>query len=72
MANAATTSVRTQARWLVLHRGVRIVSWRQTRTGHPLFTFLFAPGARANPYPLFEEIRARGRLIADAADARDR
>jgi cytochrome P450 len=57
------SALRTQARWLVLHRGVRIVSWRLAREGNPLARFLFEPGARVNPYPLFDEIRGRGRLV---------
>jgi hypothetical protein len=55
--------LRLQARWLVLHRGVRIISWRQARTGNPLARFLFEPGTRADPYPLFNDIRDRGRLV---------
>jgi hypothetical protein len=62
MANAATIAIRTQVRWLILHRGARTLSRPKSRTAHPMAQFLFAPGARANPYPLFEAIRARGRI----------
>jgi cytochrome P450 len=63
MPNAATRAFRTQARWLILHRGARTLSWLQARRGHPVAKLMFEPGARDNPYPRFDEIRARGRLV---------
>src|ERR1700733_12712971 len=46
-----------------MHRGARTLSQRQVRKGSPMARFLFAPGARENPYGLFDEIRGLGRLV---------
>ncbi|MBV9484432.1 MAG: cytochrome P450, partial [Frankiaceae bacterium] len=59
----ARAALRNQVRWAILHRGVRTYGSLQTRRGDPLARFLFAPGARANPYPVFDDVRARGRLV---------
>jgi cytochrome P450 len=63
VANAATASVRRQARWLVMHRGVRTLSRAQARRGNPMARFLFEPSARDDPYRLFDETRALGRIV---------
>ncbi|HVV74920.1 MAG TPA: cytochrome P450 [Mycobacteriales bacterium] len=65
----AAIAVRREARWLVLHWGARTVSKRYANKGMPLERMLFAPGARANPYPLYEELRARGRIVKSGAIA---
>ncbi len=62
-------ALRREARWLVLHRGARTLSKRYARKGMPLERMLFEPGARDDPYPLYEEIRARGRIVASGAIA---
>jgi cytochrome P450 len=61
--------VRREARWLVLHWGARTLSKRYARKGMPLERMLFEPGSRADPYPLYEEIRARGRVVKSGAIA---
>ena len=65
----ATVAVRREARWLVLHWGARTLSKRYARKGMPLERMLFEPGSRADPYPLYEEIRARGRVVKSGAIA---
>jgi hypothetical protein len=62
MANLAA-SVRTQARWLLLHGATRTLSTVQARRGHPVERWMFEPNARFDPYPRFEEIRALGRIV---------
>jgi cytochrome P450 len=59
----AIASFRTQARWLILHRATRTLSMPQARRGSPVQRWMFEPGARHDPYPLFEEIRAQGRIV---------
>jgi hypothetical protein len=54
---------RREARWLVMHRGARTLFAHQARKGKPLARLLFEPGARDDPYPLLEEIRAAGRMV---------
>jgi len=65
----ATVAVRREARWLVLHWGARTLSKQYAKKGHPLERVLFEPGARMDPYPLYEELRARGRLVKSGAIA---
>lgn len=67
--NRPGIAVRTEARWLVLHWGARTLSKRYARRGMPLERMLFEPGARDDPYPLYEEIRARGRIVKSGAIA---
>ena len=52
---------RRQVQWVVLHKGGRTLMTRQARKGSPVMQLLFQPGARENPYPLLEQIRAAGR-----------
>jgi hypothetical protein len=59
----AIGAFRTQARWLLLHQGTRSLSKRQARKGLPVAKWMFDPGARDDPYPLFDEIRSLGRII---------
>lgn len=66
----AVVAVRREARWLVLHWGARTLSKRLARKGMPLERLLFEPGAREDPYPLLEEIRARGRIVHSGPIAR--
>jgi cytochrome P450 len=63
MANRTATAIRTQARWLVMHRGVRTLSRVQARHGAPMARFLFDPTSRVDPYPLYEEARGLGRIV---------
>ncbi|HWC33714.1 MAG TPA: cytochrome P450 [Mycobacteriales bacterium] len=65
----AGIAVRREARWLVLHWGARTLSKRYARKGMPLERMLFEPGARQDPHPLYEEIRARGRIVKSGAIA---
>src|SRR3978361_2261249 len=58
-----TASMRTQARWLLLHGATRTLSTLRARRGHPVGGWMFEPGARFDPYPRFEEIRAIGRIV---------
>jgi hypothetical protein len=63
MANPAVTAMRTEARWLVMHRSVRTFSQVQARRGLPFARLMLDSASLENPYPLHEEIRAYGRLI---------
>lgn len=63
MANAAVSGIKTEARWLLLHRGIRTVSQLRARNGDLMARLLFGPGERADPYPLFDEVRRRGRIV---------
>jgi cytochrome P450 len=61
--STASRAVRTEARWLVMHRGLRTYSKSQARKGNPMARFLFESKTRSDPYSLFEEIRGLGRLV---------
>ncbi|HVS68781.1 MAG TPA: cytochrome P450 [Mycobacteriales bacterium] len=65
----AGIAVRREARWVILHWGARTLSKRYAKKGMPLERMLFEPGARQDPYPLFEELRARGRIVPSGAVA---
>lgn len=52
-----------QARWLVLHRAVRTVARLQALRGEPFARLMIDRASRLDPYPLHEQIRARGRLV---------
>jgi cytochrome P450 len=56
-------AVHRQARWLVTHRFLRTFAQLQARKGAPVARLLVDPAARLDPYPLHEQIRARGRLV---------
>ncbi|HVW81924.1 MAG TPA: cytochrome P450 [Mycobacteriales bacterium] len=56
-------AVREQVRWLALHRVARTVLKIEGHRGDPVGRLLFEPGARENPYPLLDEIRAGGRVV---------
>ncbi|HVT64647.1 MAG TPA: cytochrome P450 [Mycobacteriales bacterium] len=65
----ATIAARREARWLIMHWGARTLSKQYARKGNPLERMLFEPGARQNPYPLYEELRSRGRIVKSGAIA---
>ncbi len=65
----AAIAVRRETRWLVLHWGARTLSKRYAKKGMPLERMLFEPGAREDPYPLYEDLRARGRIVKSGAVA---
>jgi cytochrome P450 len=67
--NRAVIAARREARWLIMHWGARTVSKQLARKGHPLERMLFESGARQDPYPLYEEVRSRGRLVKSGAVA---
>ncbi|HET9876161.1 MAG TPA: cytochrome P450 [Mycobacterium sp.] len=50
-------------RWATLHGLTRASLLVQARRGEPLARLLIGPQPGGDPYPLVEEIRARGRLI---------
>lgn len=58
-----TTAFRSELRWLSMHRAARAVTTFQAKRGLLVGQWLFEPGGRDNPYPLFDEIRAQGRLV---------
>ncbi|MFG1924953.1 cytochrome P450 [Cryptosporangium sp. NPDC048952] len=56
-------SLKTRARWVSLHGVARVVIGRAYRRGDLHARILADPSARANPYPTYDEIRARGPLV---------
>ena len=56
-------SLKTRARWISLHGIARVVIGRAYRRGDLHARILADPAARANPYPTYDEIRARGPLV---------
>ncbi|MCW2715351.1 MAG: cypA [Frankiales bacterium] len=54
---------RAIARWAVQHGLVRLVAQRAAKTGDLQATSLIDLAHRADPYPLYERVRARGRLV---------
>ena len=63
MTTRAGAAARRQVQWAVMHKGGRTLMGRQARKGSPVMQLLFQPGAREDPYPLLEQIRAAGRLV---------
>jgi cytochrome P450 len=59
----AGVTLHRQARWLVGHRAMRTWSQRQADKGMPFARLMVDPTSVADPYPLHEQIRARGRLV---------
>ncbi|GAA0245519.1 cytochrome P450 [Cryptosporangium japonicum] len=56
-------SLKSRARWVSLHGIARVVISRAYRRGDLHARILADPAARADPYPTYEEIRARGPLV---------
>ena len=56
-------SVKTRVRWVSLHGIARIVIARAHRRGDLHARILTDPAARADPFPTYDEIRARGPLV---------
>jgi hypothetical protein len=57
------TAVRSELRWFSMHRAARTITTYQAKRGLLIGRWLFEPGARENPYPLFDQIRAEGRIL---------
>lgn len=57
------TGPRTVARWAVQHGLVGLLVRRAARTGDLQAAFVVDPDNRADPQPLYERVRARGRLV---------
>lgn len=55
--------VATATRWSVAHGIPRAMIRRQARAGYPLARIMSDPRARANPLPLWEELRRHGPLV---------
>lgn len=56
-------SLKTRARWVSLHGIARVVIGRAYRRGDLHARILTDPAARADPYPTYDEIRARGPVV---------
>ena len=56
------TITRTWVRWAAMHGVPRVFLAVQARRGEPLARLLVGPQRGGDPYPLIEQIRARGRL----------
>ena len=61
---AGTDAVRTRVRWVVQHGVVGLAVRRAARTGDLQALSVVDPAHRADPYPLYEAVRARGPLVA--------
>ncbi len=57
------TGPRTAARWALQHGVVGVAVRRAARTGDLQATSVVDLDHRADPYPLYERVRARGRLV---------
>ena len=57
------TGPRAAARWAVQHGLVRVVAKQAAKAGDLQATSLVDLSHRADPYPLYERVRARGRLV---------
>jgi cytochrome P450 len=56
------TITRSWVRWMVMHGVPRAFLAAQARRGQPLARLLVGPQRGGDPYPLIEQIRARGQL----------
>ena len=54
--------MRSRMRWLVLHGLGRVVTRRWAAKGDPQARLVADPSIRADPYPVYEQIRAAGQL----------
>jgi cytochrome P450 len=54
--------MKMRARWVVLHGLGRFATRRWAAQGDPQARLISDPSVRENPYPIYEEIRARGDL----------
>ncbi|HEX2075396.1 MAG TPA: cytochrome P450 [Geodermatophilus sp.] len=63
---AALRPARTVARWGVRHGLPTVLLARGARGGDPLSRMIRDPGQRDDPYEVYEELRARGPLVAGA------
>jgi cytochrome P450 len=54
--------MRTRARWVVLHGLGRMATRRWAKQGDPQARLIADPAVRADPYQVYEEIRAKGEL----------
>lgn len=59
--------VRQRLHWLAQHGFVRAVAVIGARRGEPQARLIADPAVRADPIPFYDEVRARGRLIAGPA-----
>jgi cytochrome P450 len=58
-----TTGVRRAVRWGLRHGLIRRAMVKGIQAGDPFFQLMADPERVANPYPVYEELRARGRLV---------
>src|SRR4051794_41943075 len=66
---AGARGVRRLVRWGLRHGVPRVVMARRARAGDLGARIMFDAGVRAEPFPYYEQLRARGRLV-DAGVAR--
>ena len=66
---AGARGVRRQVRWGLRHGIPRAVMARRARAGDLGARILIDPAVRADPFPHYEQLRARGKLV-DAGVAR--
>ena len=52
--------MRTRVRWAVLHGLGRLVTRRWAAQGDPQARLVADPSVRADPYPVYEQMRASG------------
>ena len=57
------SALRTRTRWLLQHGVVRAAVGRAARTGDLQALSIVDPAHRADPYPLYAQVRARGPLV---------
>ncbi len=58
-------AVRESVRWVLAHGIIRAITRRQARRGDRLARLMVDPALRADPFPLYEAIRADGDLVGE-------
>ncbi len=62
---AGTTGVRQAIRWGIRHGFVRRVVGRRVKGGDEVARLMIDPAVIADPYPHYDDLRARGRLVSN-------
>ena len=64
VVGSPATRARTFTRWLLMHGVIRAASARAARADDPHARLMHDPALRAQPWAFYDEVRARGPLVA--------